>query len=384
VPRLNRVRIAAVVRQLCQPGRGDRGGVTVIVAVLFAAGVLLGMAALSVDVGQLLAEREELVSAADGAAQTIAVECAKTPARCATTAALDDVRSDAATIANANGNDGRNDVTLVCGRGGALVACDPGDAPTNLTACLPGQAPAGVDYVEVRTATRTATSTVLPTAFAGSFVPGYSGGRVAACSRVEWGAPGGGLSLTISICEWNAATANGTSFAPYPPNPPASAEEIIYLHGPGAATCNTSPPAGWDAPGGFGWLDPDPGADCYTTIAAGGDYPGNTGSSPSGDCKDTIIAAQQSREVQLIPVYDLVKGTGSNVTYHLAGVAAFVVTGYYLPGPNGKTADSWLTGNSPCNGTDRCVYGFFTQALLDSGTVSSGPNLGATIIRTIG
>ena len=50
--------------------RSDRGAVGIIVAILLASGVLLGVAALSVDVGQLTAEREQLMSAADGAAQT--------------------------------------------------------------------------------------------------------------------------------------------------------------------------------------------------------------------------------------------------------------------------------------------------------------------------
>ena len=83
-------------------------------------------------------------------------------------------------------------MTLVCGRGGALPPCDPAQEPTNLTACL-NTPPTNINYVEVHTATVTGDdSTLLPTAFAGSFVPGYHGDRVGACSRVEWGAPGRG------------------------------------------------------------------------------------------------------------------------------------------------------------------------------------------------
>src|SRR5690606_25022436 len=45
--------------------RGERGAVTTLVAVLLAGNVLLGMAALALDVGLYYVEREELQSGAD-------------------------------------------------------------------------------------------------------------------------------------------------------------------------------------------------------------------------------------------------------------------------------------------------------------------------------
>src|ERR1043165_3858879 len=55
---------------------GERGAVAVTVAILLGGGVLLGFAALVVDVGQLYAEREELQSGADAAALAVAKACA--------------------------------------------------------------------------------------------------------------------------------------------------------------------------------------------------------------------------------------------------------------------------------------------------------------------
>lgn len=385
------VRARRLLRRVAQPGWSDRGGVAVLVSVLVASGVLLGMAGLSVDVGQLMAEREELMSAADGAAQSIAWTCAKTPAKCEDGAPLDGTVAAAQVIANDNGKDGLNGITMVCGRGGGLPPCDPTQEPTNLTACL-GSPPAAANYVEVHTSTHTKDGTLLPTAFAGAFVPGYRGGRVGACSRVEWGPPGGGLSLTFAKCEWDADTDGGASYVSYPPDPPASAERVIYLHGKSASSCTNTPPSGWDAPGGFGWLDPDDPPACYTSIDAGGSYPGNTGNNTPDDCLDRIAAAQQAHTVVLLPVYDGTQGNGSNLTYHAAGVAAFVITGYYFGNGNGgpapKQAASWLTGDVPCgdkNSDDRCVSGFFVSALLDvSVTIGSGDPLGAIVIKTVG
>jgi hypothetical protein len=372
-------------RAFATPGFADRGAVAVIVSVLLASGVLLGMAALSVDVGQLNAEREELISAADGAAQSIAVDCGRTPATCSTSTALATVLGRAAVVANENGRDGRNDITSVCGSGGALAPCDPATAPKNLTACLNAQPTDGTNFVEVHTATRTTTSTLLPTAFAGTFVSGYNGATLGACSRVAWGSPAGGLAVTFAECEWDQATANGTSYVDFPPNPPGSAEHVIYLHGKNASSCTNTPPSGWDAPGGFGWLDDNTGVPCFTAIAPNGTYPGDTGT-PSGACAKAIDDAFTSHKPVLIPVYDGVKGTGANTDYHAAGVAAFVVTGYFFGNGNGKDQSSWLTGNSPCSGSDRCIIGFFVNALLPaSSQISPGaPNLGATVIKTIG
>jgi Flp pilus assembly protein TadG len=384
MPQLTRVR--KLWRQLATPGFADRGGVAVIVSVLLAGGVLLGMAALSVDVGQLYAEREELMSAADASALSIAGECGKQPLSCATSTSLADVQARAQTIANANGKDGRNDVTLVCGRGGALAPCDPTKEPTNLTACL-NIPPASANYVEVHTATATQTSTVLPTAFAGSFVPGYEGGTVGACSRVAWGPPAGGLSLTFALCEWNNDTNYGHDLVTFPPNPPASAEHVVYVHGSNASTCTNTPPSGWDAPGGFGWLDPDNANSCYTSILSDDSYPGNTGSNVDADCLTAIANAQANRTPVLIPVYDgTIDGTGSNETYHAAGVVAFVITGYYFNGSPVADVPSWLTGRRLCSGNDRCIYGFFVSALLPADTLidPNAPDLGATVIKTVG
>ncbi len=56
-------------------GNGERGAVSVLVAILMV--VLLGFAALAVDIGVLYAERTQLRNGADAAAIAIAQKCAK-------------------------------------------------------------------------------------------------------------------------------------------------------------------------------------------------------------------------------------------------------------------------------------------------------------------
>ena len=56
--------------------RDERGAIGVLVAIFIGAGVLTGMGALVIDVGQLYQERAELQNGADAAALGVAKSCA--------------------------------------------------------------------------------------------------------------------------------------------------------------------------------------------------------------------------------------------------------------------------------------------------------------------
>ena len=362
--------------------RDDRGAIATLVAVLLAAGVLLGMGALVIDVGQLYAERAQLQNGADAAALAVAQGCAKGVSTCDASTA-----GTAGTYADGNANDGAAGVTLVCGSNGAgtLAGCP---ASTGARTDCPAAPPSGTKYVDVHTATRTAGgSTLLPPALARAIAGngGYAGTTVLACARAAWGAPSSAtsLALTISLCEWTAATAGGTSYAtppPYPPNPlpPSTVDQALQLHGSGSACAGGA--SGWDLPGGFGWLD-DPSGNCAATVDVNDIYQDDTGVSAGGSCKTALADARTNRTLVFIPVYDGAGGTGHNRYYHLTGFAAFVVTGYALPG---FSAPSWLTGKSYCKGSAKCIYGYFTQGLVPSAGAVGGADLGASVVALTG
>jgi hypothetical protein len=114
-------------------------------------------------------------------------------------------------------------------------------------------------------------------------------------------------------------------------------------------------------------------------------YPAETGVGVPKACKDSLEAAWNNHPTELyMPIYDGDPwGTGANGTYHLKGFAAFVVTGYYLPG---LTAKSWLTNQDYCKGNDKCIYGYFTRALLPGGSDVGGTDglPGVSVIRLVG
>ena len=373
--------MARCFRRLLAPaGRDDRGAIGVVVAIFLAAGVLLGMGALVIDVGQLYQNRAELQNGADAAALAVAKSCAL--GTCTSGIAPHYATANASALTG-----GQAGVDMVCGSG-SLGGCP---ASTGAMTDCPAAPSAGTNYVDVHASTRAPSGSLLPPAF-GRLLLGnssYNGTNVKACAQAIWGAPSfaNTIAFTVSACSWYAYTSNGTSFAqppPYPPNtaPTASQDHILYEHGTKNATtggCPLDNQSGADAPGNFGWTN-DTG-NCSTSIS-NGSYGGQTGVPASGACKTVIANDQANRTVVYVPVYSTVSGTGNNVTYTLLGFGAFVITGYHITGS--FKADDWLNPANNCTGNLFCIDGYFTQGLIPSTGGVGGTPLGVWIVELSG
>jgi len=169
---------------LCLLRRDDRGAVGVLIALLIGGGVLLGMAALVIDVGQIYQNRAELQNGADAAALAIARQCAL--GTCASATAL----TTAVTFADANASaltQGTAGVSAVCGSDG-LGSCSA-YIGSGLTACPPDPTGDTVNFVDVQTETEFRSgSTLLPPVFGSTLVGNstYDGTTVRACAQAEW------------------------------------------------------------------------------------------------------------------------------------------------------------------------------------------------------
>lgn len=377
---LTRLRDGAVERGAVERGAGERGAAAVLVAVLLGSGVLLGMAALTVDVGQVYAERRQLQNGADAAALAVAAACA-TSASCDTsTGGL------ARSMANANADDGTTTVASVCGSGNASLPACSGGAATLLTGCPAAPANAR-GWVQVGTlTTTTGGSTLLPPAFARALPGnrGYAGTAVRACAQAGWGPPAGldgVVPLILSECEWYAATSDGRAFAGRPPYPPFPAGEVaLLLHSTTErGGCPSSGGAYADLPGGFGWLAS--GVDCQVSVSEAGLVGADPGVAAS-TCSDVVSAKVGS--VLYLPVFSQAWGSGSGGTYRISGFAAFYLSGYNLPGAHPSRVAS-PSGGHLCRGSDKCVYGWFTQGLVPrSGAIGHGRPMGATVVAMTG
>ncbi|TQS40724.1 TadE/TadG family type IV pilus assembly protein [Cryptosporangium phraense] len=395
---------------------GDRGAVAIIAAALMAGGVLFGMGTLTVDVGKLYNEREQLQTGADAASWAIARVCAtaSTAATCASQQTL------ASSLANANSKDGVSDVSLICGRGGTgLTACP---AQTSALSDCIGTAPATAKYVEVRTSTRqTDGSTKLAPTFAGLLDASNTGTKLSACSRVAWGIPNTATVLAIGIgrCEFWKMTNNGLLYylvsgvgglltgllgnvgtsvgSLIGANPPAVGD-LVFIHDTLGKTttnaaCNANPPTSpaspttWLGGNGFGFLvGAYSDANCLQTVTVGDVLTASDlGLLAPVNCLTPLQNAVDTGSPILIPIYDYQWNPVVNLstyTLRIAGYAAFVVKGFQIGLLNGtlKAVGSLVGASSGPQCTilvDYCLNGYFTQAIIPAPATSAG-SLGTT------
>lgn len=339
------------MRRLKKHPENEHGGVSVLVALLMV--VLLGFAAIAVDVGMLYSEKAQLQNGADAAALLVAQKCAKnqTDADCAATSTL------AASITSGNALDGQSNMKS--------LALDKPNRTVTVTAGAQqvGQEPNRVSLF-----------------FANAL--GISSTEVNAKASVQWGSPIAGRTafpLTFSICQVRGYV--------------DGAQQLLVNHGSNANDDCMYGPSGASVEGGFGWLTQDPGA-CGGTIdlavSEGGSDPGN---SAPGNCATTLQKwadeINAGREiVVLLPVYDAVTGTGNGAIYHMVSFAAFKVTGWKFTG-DGSTPFTFrnesphVTSALECTGNCRGIIGRFIKyvSLADGYTLGPVDANGATIVR---
>ncbi|TCO34234.1 putative Flp pilus-assembly TadE/G-like protein [Kribbella steppae] len=352
-------------------GRDDRGAFGVLIGMLLGSGVLLGMAALTIDVGTLYQERAELQNGADSGSIAVAKSCVITSCTPGT----------AATYANLNAKDGVSAVTLVCGHDlkGGLPGC-PGSSGA-IYDC-PSAPASGTNYVDVHTATlTTGGSSLLPPVFARALAgnAGYAGSTVLACARAMWGPAlqtSNSLAMTLSLCAWTQAT-GGT--------PPTFGTDVrIFVRdAPNAPTC-----AGLSRPGEFGWLSDVGGCTAQVDLTNSGYITGSDpGKNISAECQAALTSYVANQTPIFIPIFDTTTGSGSGASYHLVGLAAFILTGYVNMNPLKDEIPAPFTKADCPNGktTPSCIFGHFTQALVPmTTTVGGGTYFGATAIKLAG
>lgn len=309
--------------------RPEHGAVSVIVAVMLV--VLLGFAALAVDVSSIFAERSQLRNGADAAALAIAQKCAKDAkdTNCSTSAPL------ASSLANSNANDGISNVkSIAFGSTGGTVTVTVGAQEA-------GHAPNQVSLF-----------------FAKIF--GTNSAEVNASSTAAWGTPSKGpaiLPLAIAYCKLDIPTGGTTG------NVQVLEQAVNGCGG---------------LPGGFGWITTS-GTKCAVTMTAG--QSSNSGiwfASDPGASAPTICTAadfnQMNDQTVLLPLYDVATGTGSSGKYYVKGFAAFHVTGYHFADIN------WSTGGNVQNKT---IRGYFVKfvSLAQAFELGNVPDYGASIVR---
>jgi hypothetical protein len=89
-----------------------------------------------------------------------------------------------------------------------------------------------------------------------------------------------------------------------------------------------------------------------------------------------------NKTIVFIPVYITEDVQGNTGTYTLKTFAAFVITGFGIPG--GYEQDLLNPAND-CKGSTKCIDGYFTQAVFPgSGGTPGGTDGGATEVALTG
>lgn len=336
------------MRRLAVRDDGERGGIAVIVAILMV--VLLGFAALAIDVAKLYAERAQLQNGSDAAALMMAQKCAKNDAD----ADCSNTSPAAADLANKNAIDSLSNVkSIVLDKTNRTVTVTVGAKEV-------GAAPNSVSLF-----------------FAS--VLGIPSAEVNASSSVRWGSPVEGTTvfpLAFSICQFSGMV-DGTA-------------QLLQNFSADANPDCPLGPAGKTVPGGFGWTLQASGQCGGLVNLAINQSGGETGNDGPSNC-DAILNKWASdlsagkQVVILLPVYDDVTGTGTGASYHLTALAAFSVQGWAFSGSDRlpMVYNNASTSGLKCQGNCRGIIGSFIKyvSLADGyklGPVS--PN-GATVVE---
>lgn len=357
-------------------------GATAVVVVLLLV-VLFGSAAIAVDVGQLYQERRELQNGADAAAMAAAYDCAQGVIECSITGL--ELNNTIESYADANANDDASDAEIV-----------------------------GIDldaqFITVRTSTRSGGNGFLTHFFAGML--GHPTTTVTTEATANWGRVPGTLEIfPLAFCkdtflelsnldddgDGEADTdADGDPIDPMANNFPDSSDYPVFYKKPGDEAAIECPTTDSTYPGGVGWLDiEDPYftvdySTCTVTISAGEWMPGDPGADRSAQepwetCVQRLKAKIDNMNdgtdtsPLLVPIFDGWRNPGASGEFHVMTFGAFRPTGYNFGGKFNYPASP-----EPCDGGgNRCVRGWFTDAVTFSGVGTGGEYYGLVSVDLV-
>ncbi|WP_305789198.1 Tad domain-containing protein [Symbioplanes lichenis] len=330
-------------------GGNDEGAVAVLVAVLLTGGVLLGSAALVIDVGGLYAKREQLQAGADAASWAIAEACIEAPDTCSNQ--VQQPRADELMARQVYGPGEGNNLSAAAATQVCVDGIDCAAWNTNVE--CPSQRLSFGDYVEVRAYYQDGDDLVMPAPFAGLFGHEKKGSKVGACSRVSWAPP---QSMTVTALGLSAGCFDGvTYYRADRPEEPTGLVPLQSLPDPDPAGYVTASPDGacqWKVLGG------DSGTgDCVATYQPRQQAATDDDIAWRTACSQAVTDASAAGAPLLLPVFDTSGpiDDGGEI-YSAAAGDEVTVIGFAAFRPTGSPAG--------CDGaTCATVTGYFTKVL---------------------
>jgi len=365
--------------------KSERGGYSILFAVIFGTGLLIVVFTIVLDGGNISSERRVLQNVAESGALALARECSTSPMSCASSSTPEQ-------LAALNSPDQLTSVTEVCVRGVNRLL-QPCQLPsTTKLDCAP--LPTGTsNFVRVRTQTKTAEGSSLSPLFGND-----SNYQLNGCAQAIWGNASSAsvfAPFALSICEW-ARLGSGTN----------AINEFLTNQGVSTCTYSFTDLTGqqFTRTGISGWAAinllsssiapsnqasepcPDPATDTPATLRIGDVVDGITrDTSSSNYCGDSNLASKiqvwVNQEVYL-PLVTTVKLSGQATQHTVEAFTGFKFLGYSIKGVRGGISPSpnW------CPNNDNCIYGQFTNTLSPNSDVSiqpGAPNIGLQAIKLV-
>ena len=280
---------------------------------------LVGFVALAVDVSAAYVTRVQLQNGADAAALAVAADCLS--GACGSSA------TTARTFASAN--------------------FPKGTPTTTITA-------------------QTASSVTVQNSAVQSYlfapVLGIRSATVSAKGTATWTGPTSGTAIPVAInlCEYNYFTGG------LPPS--GTTSRTMRLSTTSASSCPAA-----SGEGGYSYLKVNSTA-CRTTTAVGAEFQTEPGDSEPSSCSSFSFDSLINTTI-LLPVFSSARKQGNTSYLKVYGYAAFRLTGYYF--------GSGYSYNASCNGSERCLRGYFTTLHERSAAFTYGsgaPQLGAASV----
>jgi Flp pilus assembly protein TadG len=192
--------------------KSERGAVSLLFAILFSSGLIIGLFVIVADVSSIYVERRVVQNAADASAIALAQECALggygeivglNPSS-ASRVCNDEssYRTFVSKYANINSPDSLTNITSVCVN--SLTAACPTHTPEGTFDCnaVPSQYR---NFVRVKTDTQSPNSSSLPPIFASALSGSTTSVDIKGCTNAAWGKAGSApvfLPFALPICKW--------------------------------------------------------------------------------------------------------------------------------------------------------------------------------------
>lgn len=352
----------------------SQGGIAAIFAVLLGTGSLLGLIALTFDVGALYYNQQTLRESSSAAARALAEKCATFQPQCASQATA---TAFVQAILNDNADNGLTAITQICGQ--APLAVCTGQTGRWMDCKAP---PVSNPIVRVIASTKTASGNYLETVFAnllaGNFASSYQN-RLWHCAQGKWTTATAGpttqqikFNIALPACSYSGGN---TPVVLYPlpqngTNPPAEASCMIS--GQYGSSTLTNVAAGY-IPFNL------PVGDCnvLVPISVGNQYQQSSTNTrqfcggASGDLSAFLGVVTPAQTPVHVVLPGAINKIGPNWWFTTLGFSDFVFMGYYLGGSQsgGTTPPGGWDAYPPgapsakqCKGSNYCFYGKFISA----------------------